>query len=317
MDQRCETMINRVLAILKQRCAEIRSVMPLNEVTARAIRNHPSSPLLEEAVTAIYGLNESLEEILEQAASSDMMIGGTASAAFYEKEYRPNKERFVHAYLDLLFGFADEAQGTENAKRYRPIEPETTAYETLATALGDHETTLQMNLDFHETDSQFDFEACHRLMALGFFQPDHWLARQRAIGPLVLERKSRSVPGHVRVRFKEIHRSFVVGNFLSTVALARSTLEYALIDRGRPLGYEPFESQMGNRRSKRLIDLVDAASVARPPLREAMDLVRETGNQVIHPRKHSDVTRFPHLQEAEAFDCIRALREVLVDLYSD
>jgi hypothetical protein len=45
--------------------------------------------------------------------------------------------------------------------------------------------------------------------------------------------------------------------------------------------------------------------------------VREIGNQVLHPKKHYDVIRLPHVLEAQAFDCISALRRILVDLYSE
>jgi hypothetical protein len=36
---------------------------------------------------------------------------------------------------------------------------------------------------------------------------------------------------------------------------------------------------------------------------------------VIHPKKHYDVIAFPSLLESEAFECIVALRAVLVVLY--
>jgi uncharacterized protein DUF4145 len=154
-----------------------------------------------------------------------------------------------------------------------------------------------------------------RLFLLPLFEPDLWLARHREIGPFLLERKTRNVPSHVRRRVREVQNAFVVGNFLAAVALARSILEYALIDRAASLGYEPYESYMGKRRVNRLGDLVEAASNARPIIGEAMEHVREIGNRVLHPRKDYDVIGFPNLLERDAFDCIRAIREVLVELY--
>jgi hypothetical protein len=317
VDQSHEAAINRVLAILRQTCSRISAAMPLDRVTASAIRSHPSSPILEEAISAIYAVNQTLEDILEQAASRESMIGATPLAAFYEKEFRPNRKRLTDTFFDLLFEETHTGPQIEGDKRYRPVEAETTAYETLTTALADHETTLELNGRFDETDTRFDLKACRRLFTLPFFEPDLWLARQREIGPLLLGRRARNVPSHVRGRVKEIHHSFVLGNFLSAVALARSTLEYALIDRGRSLGYEPFETRMGNHSVKRLADLIDSASVVMPSLRDSMVRVREIGNQVLHPKKHYDVIRLSHVLEAQAFDCISALRRILVDLYNE
>lgn len=46
-----------------------------------------------------------------------------------------------------------------------------------------------------------------------------------------------------------------------------------------------------------------------------MDRVRESGNRVLHPRKDYNVIAFPGILEAEAFESISAIREVLVELY--
>lgn len=65
-----------------------------------------------------------------------------------------------------------------------------------------------------------------RLIRAKFFEPDTWYENLQRINPVLANPKK--LPRDVRFRVGEIHRSLIVGNYLSAVILCRSVLEYCL-----------------------------------------------------------------------------------------
>lgn len=93
MDRRDVATINRLLAMLQERCARISAAVPLQEVTAAAIRERPDAEGLEQTLQSIYSLNQVLEDELERVAAGESALGDAPLARFYEREYHPNKRR--------------------------------------------------------------------------------------------------------------------------------------------------------------------------------------------------------------------------------
>jgi hypothetical protein len=115
---------------------------------------------------------------------------------------------------------------------------------------------------------------------------------------------------------KEMFRSFVFGNWIAVYALARSVIEYALIDRAPSFQVEAYVTKRGKRRAKDLVDLVEAYRDPCPTLTVALESLREFGNQAMHPSKRYDVLRFPHIMRENAVKCITYARQVVAYLYA-
>jgi len=92
-------------------------------------------------------------------------------------------------------------------------------------------------------------------------------------------------------------------------------LEYALIDRSRSWGIEPYDTVNGQRRSRALWALIDEFETQIPALANRMETIRDHGNNAMHPSKHKDVVRFPEILKKQSLECVDAIRAVIEELY--
>lgn len=168
-------------------------------------------------------------------------------------------------------------------------------------------------------ESAIDQEAIEDARCLSeanFFRPDEWLSRAEELEPVLGDSADARIPGHVRNRVREIYRSYIFGNYLSVIALARATLEYTLIDRGRELGMDPsaHDPQRPNRKM-RLSALVEGTSERIPHLKAPMEIVVDAGNQTLHQHKRDKLTLLPAATQNLALRTLRAVQQVVEELY--
>lgn len=146
-----------------------------------------------------------------------------------------------------------------------------------------------------------------------WFDPDAWLANERAVRPVIVARDLDKITRHIKERIGEIHQSFVFSNWMSAMALSRCLLEYALIDR-KPL----FEKRLGRKidirvnkmRAKPIGELVEIATEAFPELKESMDIVVEYGYEVMHTFRRVIPSR------NHAKHCVDEIGKIIGTLYS-
>lgn len=179
---------------------------------------------------------------------------------------------------------------------------------------------LVSGLDFWTQDpDEFttdDLEATERLIYSPFFEPDEWLRNLEDIQPVLGVAAVNKVPGNVRVRLREVYRSFILGNHLSVIALARAILEYTLIDRASLIGIDPAGNDARYpSRMKRLAHLVDDAAEKLPHLRLQMESILDAGNQTLHPKKKDKLALLPTALRNLALSSIDAIRVVVEELY--
>jgi hypothetical protein len=149
-----------------------------------------------------------------------------------------------------------------------------------------------------------------------FFSPDEWLQNADELQPVLGEKADYRVPSNVRQRVREVYRSFVLGNYLASIALSRAILEYALADRGGRLGIQVYSSDpCFPNRVRRLSQLVEDASERLPGLQFAMESIVEAGNKTLHPKKRDNLVLLPHVVRSLAHDSVHAIREVVEVLY--
>ena len=151
-----------------------------------------------------------------------------------------------------------------------------------------------------------------RLMNATFFQPDKWYGNLRQLSPLVLNTKK--LPLVVQLRVRELHICLIVGTPSAAAILARSTLEYVLLERAPSYAVRPMEA---SGELKRLGTLVNEFSEKLPELEIDMRSVKRIGDQAVHAYiGHRKVVTISACGLAEAFQSWTGLRDVLQRVYA-
>lgn len=179
-------------------------------------------------------------------------------------------------------------------------------------ALDDKESVLSIE---HWLDESDELETAYQFIQSELFHPDRWLQNLKEVTPLLSSHPISRVPKHTRERLKEIFRAYIFGNCMGCIALSRSLLEYALIDRASNLGYDAYDTELeGKRRTKRLYELIDRAIERHSELGDDMRAIEEYGNDVMHPEKSKKVRAIVYGAN-HARDCIERIWRVVPILY--
>lgn len=292
----CEQLYIRLLEIVPNLCAA-----NLSSVSEKKKRL---------AATAVYYILEDLKEAehLLRLVALDNAAQAIAPKAreFYRTTLLPKREQLETLFVDLL----DLPDIEIDLRQLRP-EPERAPVWNI----------LVSGLDFWHQDesrefSAEDLQAADRLLFSPFFAPDEWLRSSEELQPILGEGAEQRIPSNVRVRLKELYRSFIFGNYLSAIALSRAILEYALVDRSGALGIDAYTQDPSfPSRTRRLRELIEDASAKIPDLRTGMESIIEAGNQTLHPKRKDNLVRLPSALNGLAFSSIEAVREVIERLY--
>jgi hypothetical protein len=114
-----------------------------------------------------------------------------------------------------------------------------------------------------------------------------------------------------------MHRAFVYGAWMATIALSRAVVEFSLIERAPNIGYRASQkSRDGTEEYLSLNKLIANAIEARPALEDDLEQLRNAGNRVLHPKRKQNVIASPKVLRQEAFSCVQSATRVLEDLYS-
>jgi len=194
------------------------------------------------------------------------------------------------------------------------------------------------DLGFHRQDC-FDFDPpepypyqkivqnCNLVAQRFWFNPDAWLANERAISPVIIARDLKKVPKPVKSRIDEIYLSLVFGNWMSAIALSRCLLEYALLD------FLPGKErcdESGKQKALRYLSSTAAETLSArkrnfdiAEWKANVDRVIKNGNLVMHPeppkRLGSNVLEFKLTKlnnEAKAKGSFDAIRKIISTLHS-
>ena len=150
-----------------------------------------------------------------------------------------------------------------------------------------------------------------------YFRPDDWLQNIADIGQVLSPQHEEDFPVPVRIRVREMHESFVFGNWMGVVVLGRSLLEYMIVDRKHVLKIDPYEK---NRQGwiKGIGDLVKSAvkSELAKPLAKDMEKIVEYGNRVMHP-VGARASSLQAVCREDALACMKTTIKVIQTLYDD
>lgn len=151
----------------------------------------------------------------------------------------------------------------------------------------------------------FDLTGAARLTDAAWFRPDDWLRNEVSVLPMLVNAKT-ALPKPLKERVDQCFGAFRFGQWMASMAMARSTLEYMLFVRGPACGVEI--------RGSTLDELIPRFAQRWPGLQEPMDYIRRCGNEVMHPAKDDTVARYPQ-NLAMARRCLQNLVETARVVY--
>lgn len=170
-----------------------------------------------------------------------------------------------------------------------------------------------------DTDYSFTPDTAYRILdsKLIQFDPDGWLDRTGEILPVRTHKTNHSFSAHIRIRLEELYRVYVFGCWLSVFGLSRAILEYSIIENLEKFKIDPRwpAERDGTRREKKLSDLIDEVSEHLPQYETAMTLLRDYGNEYMHPKKSKISKEWLFQRQGAARKVVSTLVEVVEALY--
>jgi len=326
MSQASDANINSALAQLQQAFERVRALGDLKRL-GEALPTGARREALDNDLMKISVVSRHLREAIEKRVAADCLPVaplGPELWQFYEKEFLPNEETLHALYFQSLFAELDlsavvEDLGDTSGGSLPTEEAEEPSERQVDTAFSIGMCLVRDKFDDNSPWWGLDEEGVRKaelIQTASFFTPEEWSRNLSDLRPIITDRPLKNHPAHVRVRLVEIGRSFIFGNWLAVLALCRSLLEYALIHQAPSRGIDAFEMVRGDRRSRRLADLIEEYTELLPELALPMNTINEFGNHVMHPKKSYDVIRFPHIMRSNSLQAIDALRSVLAVLYA-
>lgn len=197
---------------------------------------------------------------------------------FYKEKIQPR-----YADLDCAFKILDPSGFEFNQMFYPCLIPSGEKGRTQLTFEYGVEKIQQIIDDDSTYNDRFSVSRAYQILESNLinFAPDEWLDNASYLRPIRTSRNKMEIPVQVRMRMIELNRSYVFGNWLSVLTLARSILEYAILDTLHKFGIDstygvtlPIEKEM----PKRLSHLIDEVSVHLPSIKLDMESVRDYGN---------------------------------------
>ncbi len=332
-----EQNLTRILGRLQSAFRVLEGIGPLDQLTEATLKSHARWPEVGDALTTIYALSSSLEEhlmLLHVIPGSALLTATVEQRGFYRDTYLPYVETAkrlyfdTHVRIDLTLGDESPPIGETSYPRSNPDEYQRQRAEEMGIDLLSGIDLTSFMLDVYDRaeadveDGVLDVDpAFYRLgryvLDSPWFQPTRWLQNSARIGPTLVEKPIEGVPMWVRNRVDEVRACLVHDLHLAAIALCRSALEAAIIERGRTIGLEPFD--VSGERTRKLSDLAYDLRRKRPELEGSLDAVVDYGNQALHAATKSQRVQHvvtPSSAERFSLHCFIHLRRILEVLYA-
>ncbi len=310
--------LSRQIALAKQHFEELTKVASIDALTRREYGSGAKRQHLEELLRKLNSLLTAIERSqstqLDAEDETPLVELSSGVRDFYTKTLEPNVPKIRDAYWDIsgLSELNELLKGIEIPKNRTPIaEAVGWAVERWVTMLDEGEMEEWL-------DRGFDLDGAIEILNKRFFAPDRWLDNLRLLRPVFIDQPRARIPAHVQYRLREIYRAFTFGLWMSAIALSRSVTEYSIIHNASRLGIEATRERKGRREFKPFGLLIAEVVTARPELRVPLEIVKETGDRILHPKKKRDVEiiSMPKVMRDEALACITQSRVVIESLYT-
>ena len=116
------------------------------------------------------------------------------------------------------------------------------------------------------------------------FDPDAWIERMGDLRAIRIAQGRANIPKEVSHRLYEVYRTYVLGSWLSVIALARSVLEYALHDRAPAFNIATRIPNPDPNEEDKWRDLYELIKDFKPHFNSIGDMhqIRINGNKYLH-----------------------------------
>lgn len=309
--------LNIACALAKQTYEELIRLVPLAELERRdfgsGAKRERVAELLKNFNSSINSIQRTLSEHVADPSKAPILSVPPAHRAFYNEVIVPHGKSLQHAYfeiagLGMLIGLLDEPSGEK---------PKLLMLNAISWGLERWNDMLDEDESLEWYERGFNIKGAIELIDMPWFQPDEWSQNLKVLQPILVDRSPQVMRDHVRYRLTEIYRAYAYGLWMAAIALSRSLVEFSLRANAVRLGINvTFNGAGGRPEDKSLKQLGVEVAEALPALAASIDAVRETGNRILHPKKH-DVVAHPKVMRVEALDCIRAARLIVETLYSE
>ena len=269
--------------------------------------------LLKELYSNINSIQRTLSKHVSDSSEAPILSIPSPHRDFYKNVIAPHSKSLQRAYLEiadlgLLIGILDE-----------PIDdrPSFQKWDAINWGLERWNDMLDEDEHIEWRERGFDIKGAVDLVNMPWFKPDEWSQNLKSLQPILVDCSPKTMRDHVRYRLTEIHRAFAYGLWMAAIALSRSLVEFSLKANCMRLGISASYIGTGGRtEDKSLKQLGEETANLIPDLKVSIETVRDTGNRILHPKKH-DVVAHPKVMRDEALACILAAKHIVETLYSE
>jgi hypothetical protein len=256
--------------------------MTTEDADLEKIAVHPTNDdFLYSLKVALYGTKR-VEKLLREIVLADkkaILLLPDEDIRFIESVLRPNYQKVRRYYIrHHPDGWFEDFFTDETKRDTDDVENKIT--DTLSAALQYWEDTLDEDDERRYVD--YDFETSEAVISSPFFRPDHWHSNSLDLEPIIQSApEDILIPKQIKRRLESTYASFLFGNWFACIAMARTTLEAAVL---RYAKMNKISTSSQNEKEKRasLGEIIDRVSFDNTMLNEKMHYIRKRGNDVMH-----------------------------------
>ena len=310
--------LNPAIALATQSLDELLKHISLEDLARLHFGPEPKrariAELLKKLNSHVNTIKRALSAAVSDGTGPPILTLPSAHRNYWNERLAPNATTLQRAYFEISgLGVLAELLDYPSAHD----KPRTTMLRAVSWGLERWCDMLDEDELFEWLDRGFDIEGAQEISAMPWFAPDEWSQNQRMLEPVLVDRPTTVMRDHVRYRLLEIYRAFTFGLWMSAIALSRSLVEFSLRTNAPRFNVSiTRDGQNGRPEEKSLKRLGEDIAVHVPEVARPVEIVRETGNRILHPKKH-DVIAHPKVMRSEALGCIRAARQVVEAVYSE
>lgn len=307
--------LKRLISLFRDRYQAFESAIPWDRFVEADLQKDDVDRLRDLVPPIIDGYDE-LRNLLRRRVREASRLTGLkpAEQKYFAEVIEPREPVFSRISLWSLFNSVDsdgdwlrrELKAAKQRVSYPERDSILKAFDIGLVRMENDEEALSD----YEWFNEIDIEGARELVESEMFRPDLWHEHAESIRPVLLG-KHPAVHNQLRLRLDDLYRSYILGQYLSGIAMARSVLEYALATWARKRRLDD--------RKLNLEDLIKLVTDTEPSLSEdRLDIVRLNGNAIMHPEvvAHDNVVEFPP-NEGTCQRCIRIVVETIETLQSD
>jgi hypothetical protein len=310
--------LNPTLALAKQSYDELLRLVSTEELTHYKFGEGPRRARIEELLgklhTHIVAIKRALSDVTSNGSSPPIINLPAGHRTFWSDVLGPQSSLLQRAYLEVSgLGFLADLVVFPAADD----EPSSSKLSAICWGLERWSSMLDEEERFELLERGVDIQGAQEVVAMPWFRPDEWSKNFGLLQPVLVDRSTNVMRDHVRYRLLEIYRAFAFGLWMSAIALSRSLVEFSLRSNAPRFNVSTtFDGPDGRLEEKSLKRLGEEMAAHLPSLAKPVEVVRESGNRILHPKKH-DVIAYPKVMRSEALECIQAARAVVEASYSE